>query len=198
MACIHFFSRWNYVHKNVLFLLIRACASSYCLPNCCPLLLDSWRHTWTIRQAYSQGHCLMLKMWTQMIEERLNGESTAVILCKSTIIVFLSDDSSVEVWQDSSSSLCEGCAWLQEYDCTSLLHHCKNKWVILTRVVTLVTDNLRDSAVYESYSELHKSTQYRQLPLPVTTTIHSPSVKESLQMQADHFLTDLSASVLWL
>ena len=129
------------------------------IPNCCPLLLDSWRHTWTIRQAYSQSHCLMLKMWTQMIEERLNGESTAVILCKSTIIVYLSDDSSVEVWQDSSSSLCEGCAWLQEYDCTSLLHHCKNKWVILTRVVTLVTDNLRDS-VYESYSELHKSTQY--------------------------------------
>ena len=30
MACIHLFSRWNCVHKNVLFLLIWTCASSYC------------------------------------------------------------------------------------------------------------------------------------------------------------------------
>ena len=38
-------------------------------------------HTWTISQencpSHGQSHCLMLKMWTQVTEERLNGESTA-------------------------------------------------------------------------------------------------------------------------
>ena len=50
MACIHFFSRWNCVHKNVLFLLIWTCASSYCHTKLLSFLLDSWRHTWTIKQ----------------------------------------------------------------------------------------------------------------------------------------------------
>ena len=48
-------------------------------PNCCPFRTLGDTHEQLDKKivSSSQSHCLMLKMWTQVTEERLNGESTA-------------------------------------------------------------------------------------------------------------------------
>ena len=64
---------WNCVHKSVLFLLIWTCASSYC-HQIAVLFYWTLGHKWQLDKKTvpsSQSHCLMLKMWTQVTEERM-------------------------------------------------------------------------------------------------------------------------------
>ena len=74
-----FLSRWNCVHKTVPFLLIRTCVTSYWhteLPSFFIWLLETHAHEELDEKISSQSG-LVLKMWAQVTEMRLNGESTA-------------------------------------------------------------------------------------------------------------------------
>ena len=79
--CIHSFPAEIVSTKMSYFCWCEPAQVPIVTPNCCPFSI--WTLGDTHQQLdkkivpYSQSHCLMLKMWTQVTEERLNGESTA-------------------------------------------------------------------------------------------------------------------------
>ena len=85
--CIHFLSRWNCVHKNDLFCWYEPVQVPIVTPNCCPFLLDSWRHTSTIRQE----NCPLLPKSLLDVEDVNTGDwretewwiNCRAVLCKN-------------------------------------------------------------------------------------------------------------------
>ena len=102
MACIHLFFIWNCVHKNVLFLLIWTCTSSYCHTKLLSFpigLLET--HEQIDKKIVPPKVIVWCWRW-----HRWQDSKTDLAVQYNNIIVFISDESSVVVWQDSSS-LCD-------------------------------------------------------------------------------------------